>query len=139
VLESSERGQAQRAYKVQVATSRELLRADRPDVWDSGKVASPESIGVVYDGPPLESATRYYWRVRAWDADGHPSRWSDPAWSPPTRAADLSPTGTIRRSPAHGTPDLDRYAAHRRAGRGVRARRGRWSRAIARPARQAVT
>src|SRR5918999_1767115 len=80
VLGSSERGQEQSAYQVQVATSRSRLRADRPDVWDSSRVASPDSIGASYDGPPLESAARYHWRVRGWDADGQPSRWSDPAW-----------------------------------------------------------
>src|SRR5918999_1222007 len=80
VLESSERGQAQSAYQVQVATSRSLLRADRANVWDSRKVSSPDSIGAVYDGPPLESRARYHWRVRVWDADDERSRWSEPAW-----------------------------------------------------------
>jgi alpha-L-rhamnosidase len=79
ILASSERGQAQTAYKVQVATSPSLLRGDEPDVWDSDKVKSPESVNVAYSGPALRSATRYWWRVRVWDADGRPSGWSEPA------------------------------------------------------------
>jgi alpha-L-rhamnosidase len=80
VLESTTRGQAQTAYKVQVATSPGLLRADRPDVWDGDKVKSSDSVNVVYGGPALTSATRYWWRVRAWDADHQPSAWTDPTW-----------------------------------------------------------
>ncbi|MGH2947911.1 MAG: family 78 glycoside hydrolase catalytic domain [Solirubrobacteraceae bacterium] len=80
ILESSTRGQAQTAYRLQVATSRELLLAARPDVWDSGTVESSRSVNVAYGGPALESATRYWWRVRAWDVDDRPSAWSDPTW-----------------------------------------------------------
>lgn len=29
-----------------------------------------DSLYVEYDGPPLQSSTRYYWRVAVWDADG---------------------------------------------------------------------
>jgi len=79
-LESDERGQYQTAYKVQVATSEEKLRADAPDMWDTGKVESGQSVNVVYEGKPLESGQRYYWRVKVWDKHGMPSEWSEPAW-----------------------------------------------------------
>ncbi len=79
-LESDERGQYQTAYKVQVATSEEKLRADAPDMWDTGKVESGQSVNVVYEGKPLESGQRYYWRVKVWDKHGMSSEWSEPAW-----------------------------------------------------------
>jgi alpha-L-rhamnosidase len=48
---------------------------NRP-LWTSGRVASPASILRPYGGPPLQSSTRYYWRVRAWDDAGRASPWS---------------------------------------------------------------
>jgi alpha-L-rhamnosidase len=82
LLESGERGQAQTAYQVVVASSETKIKAKNvsADVWDSGKVGSGQSAGVVYGGRPLESRRRYYYKVRVWDRDGQVSRWSDPAW-----------------------------------------------------------
>ncbi|OON71877.1 alpha-L-rhamnosidase [Streptomyces tsukubensis] len=77
-LVSTASGQAQRAYQVRVATAQRLL--DRPDVWDSGKVASSDSLLVPYRGPELRSRTRYYWSVRVWDTGGKVSAWSTPSW-----------------------------------------------------------
>ncbi|MFJ2760880.1 alpha-L-rhamnosidase [Streptomyces prasinus] len=71
-------GQRQSAYQVRIASS--AARLPRPDVWDSGKVASAESVLVSYDGPRLEPRTRYHWSVRVWDADGAVSPWSAPSW-----------------------------------------------------------
>ena len=48
-------------------------------VWDSGKVASDQSVAVEYAGPALKSQTRYDWRVRAWDKDGIAGEWSPQA------------------------------------------------------------
>ncbi|MEU0598157.1 family 78 glycoside hydrolase catalytic domain [Streptomyces sp. NPDC006393] len=69
----------QGAYRVQAATSLQRLLAGRPDLWDSGKVASatPET---TYDGRTLGSRTRVYWRVMLWSQGGeHSSGWSAPA------------------------------------------------------------
>lgn len=63
-----------------MASSLEALAADEGDVWDTGKVASDRSVHVRYDGPPLTSRQRYYWKVRVWDQAGHVSAYSDPAW-----------------------------------------------------------
>jgi alpha-L-rhamnosidase len=79
-LESAENGQSQTACQILVASSPEALTAERADVWNSGRVASPESAHVVYGGPDLRSRTRYWWKVRVWDADGRASEWSRPAW-----------------------------------------------------------
>ena len=82
VLKSNERGQVQTAYQVLVSSSENALAADKADLWDSGKIASDQSIHVVYAGSPLKSRQRCYWKVRAWDKHGNASPWSKPAfWS----------------------------------------------------------
>ena len=80
ILKSQVRGQKQTAYRVIVSTCLENLDANRGDLWDSQKIISNNSIQVMYQGPPLASATRYCWKVRVWDKDGKPGNWSKPAW-----------------------------------------------------------
>ena len=70
----------QRAFQVLVASSLENLQQDTGDLWDSGRVVSDQSLNVVYQGVPLKSSQRCYWKVRAWDNTGEtPSAWSIPA------------------------------------------------------------
>ncbi|MEO6434542.1 MAG: family 78 glycoside hydrolase catalytic domain, partial [Tepidisphaeraceae bacterium] len=58
------------------------LAADEGDMWDSGKVASDETIQIVYTGKPLQSSQDFFWKVRVYDAAGDASPWSEPArWS----------------------------------------------------------
>jgi alpha-L-rhamnosidase len=80
LLESAQRGQTQTAYEILASSTPERLSSGRADLWDSGKVSSSQSIHVVYQGKPLRSGQRIYWRVRAWDKDGQPSDFSQPAW-----------------------------------------------------------
>jgi alpha-L-rhamnosidase len=75
-MQSSERGQRQTAYRVLLASSAEQLADDRGDLWDSGKVASDRSVGVVYGGKPLRSGSVYFWKVMLWDKDGRSTAWS---------------------------------------------------------------
>ncbi|WP_438444118.1 glycoside hydrolase family 78 protein [Gorillibacterium sp. sgz5001074] len=75
-LTSDRRNVLQAAYRIQVS------REDRsflPEhlVWDSGKVDSDRSIHVEYAGKPLESDTRYYYRIQAWDRSGEAAPWSE--------------------------------------------------------------
>ncbi len=77
--DSAERNWRQSAYQVLVASRPDLLRA-KPDVWDSGRQTSSDSIGVAYRGPKLESGRRYYWTVRVWDAAGRMSEAAAPAF-----------------------------------------------------------
>jgi alpha-L-rhamnosidase len=70
---TGERGQKQTAYQVLVTSSERLLREDKGDLWDSGKVASDQSLAVRFAGTPLISETRYWWKVRVWDEDGRPT------------------------------------------------------------------
>jgi len=70
----------QTAYQIQVASSEKLLTEDTPDIWDSGKTASSQSVLVPYNGPVLKSRQRCYWRVRVWDQNGQPSEFSSIDW-----------------------------------------------------------
>ena len=59
-----------------------MLRKDRGDLWDSGRVVSGQTTWVEYGGKPLRSGQRVYWKVRAWSDTGRPSPWSAQAtWS----------------------------------------------------------
>ncbi|MEI8290427.1 MAG: alpha-L-rhamnosidase N-terminal domain-containing protein [Verrucomicrobiota bacterium] len=78
-MESGERGQKQTAYQVLVASSAKLLAKGEVDLWESGKVASEENIGVLYGGKTLASRQQVFWKVCVWDAAGNPSAWSSPA------------------------------------------------------------
>jgi hypothetical protein len=76
------RVQQQTAYQVLVASEEELLKTDKGDLWDSGKVKSDQSVHLEYAGKPLESRMSCYWKVRIWDQGGKASEWSKPAfWS----------------------------------------------------------
>ncbi len=79
IVESDQRGQKQTAYRVLAASRSELLEDEKADLWDSGKVVSSDSVQVVYQGKPLGSRQRVWWRVTAWDQGDQPST-SQPAW-----------------------------------------------------------
>ena len=78
--DSAERNWKQMAYEIFVASSNESLQTGKADIWDSGKIDSAESVGIVYRGPVLESRRRYYWKVRVWDAAGQNSESTGAAW-----------------------------------------------------------
>jgi len=80
VLKTDERGQRQTAFRVVVASSRELLDRKKGDLWDSGRVLSDQSIHVVYGGKPLMSRQGCHWKVQIWDKDGKICPWSQPAY-----------------------------------------------------------
>ncbi|MEV5981091.1 alpha-L-rhamnosidase [Streptomyces sp. NPDC052114] len=107
-LSSDAPDQAQSAYQIRVATS--ARRLDRPDVWDSGKVTSPDSVLVPYDGPELAARTRYFWSVRVWDTADRPSPWSEPTWweTGLTSAADWSARWIGAPAALIGAPALDK-------------------------------
>jgi len=81
-LQDPARGARQTGYEVRVSSRPELLAngADRPDVWDSGRIASGKSLNVRYGGPALKAATRYFWLVKLWDAAGNPYVESAVSW-----------------------------------------------------------
>lgn len=80
-LESSRKNVMQTAYQILVASSPELLAQDKGDLWDSGKVQSDASQWITYQGMPLKSNRRAYWKVRSYTTEGE-TGWSTPAhWS----------------------------------------------------------
>ena len=79
IITSDQRGQKQTAYQVLVASSQSLLKQNRGDLWDTGKVQSDQSVLVAYQGKPLSSGTQCFWKVRVWGMDQKPSAWSEPA------------------------------------------------------------
>lgn len=67
----------QAGYRIQVA----LEGSFAGPVWDSGQVASSESVSVAYAGPPLRSRTRYFWQVRVWTTRTGASAAEESPWS----------------------------------------------------------
>jgi len=63
-MQSSVLGQCQTAYRI-VVQNADIV------VWDSGKVESDVSVGIVYAGASLTSSTDYTWKVTVWDKDGN--------------------------------------------------------------------
>jgi alpha-L-rhamnosidase len=80
IVTSAERGQRQTAYQVLAASSEAELDANRGDLWDSGRVASNKTAHIEYDGKPLSSTQRIWWKVRVWDQADRPSTWSDASY-----------------------------------------------------------
>ncbi|MBR4170346.1 MAG: alpha-L-rhamnosidase [Kiritimatiellae bacterium] len=70
-------GERQTAYQIQVATTTSKFRAGTPDLWDSGKVTSANSLSIPYQGAALPTSRDICWRVRAWDQDGKEGSWSE--------------------------------------------------------------
>lgn len=124
-LASGGQDRSQTAYQIRVAT--DPRRLAEPDVWDSARVASSDSLLVPYAGPPLRARTRYHWSVRVWDDKGEVSEWSEPSWweTGLTAASDwsaqwisapaalvASPRSTARHG--SGSPRVTRRTAPRR-------------------------
>jgi len=80
ILESAQRGQKQKAYRILVASTPDSLNRDIGDLWDTGKIASDQSMQVVYEGAQLGSRKRCYWKVCAWDVNDVMTPFSEPAF-----------------------------------------------------------
>ncbi|MFD2864507.1 family 78 glycoside hydrolase catalytic domain [Mucilaginibacter antarcticus] len=57
------------AYQLVVADSEKAIYESKPNVWDSGKIISPQSTAVIYNGPELKPNTAYYWTVKVWSSN----------------------------------------------------------------------
>lgn len=79
-LETNENAVHQSAYQILAATDEDLLTEEKADLWNSGKVESPESAWVLYQGDELSSKSFVYWKVRVWDGDDKASDWSETAY-----------------------------------------------------------
>ncbi|MGZ3845385.1 MAG: family 78 glycoside hydrolase catalytic domain, partial [Flavisolibacter sp.] len=76
-IASDKRNTTQSAYEIMVSTQHDLAGNI---VWSTGKINSDSSVQVAYKGKPLQSTSKYYWRVRVWDNEGKASPWSDLAY-----------------------------------------------------------
>lgn len=59
--------------RVSVATSPDMLRQGKANMWKSQRINGSVS-RMVYKGKPLQSHTRYYWQVEVWGTSGHKLR-----------------------------------------------------------------
>jgi alpha-L-rhamnosidase len=91
----------QSGYQVLVATDEKLLRPGYADAWDSGRVASEDSLQIRYAGKPLRSQQRYVWAVCVWDGQGQASPWSRSSFEMGLlSASDWKAGWIIRKDPA---------------------------------------
>ncbi len=79
ILESKIRGVAQSAYRVLVASRKDILAKNIGNLWDSGTVYSSETAHIPYSGKALASSQKVFWKVRSWDLNNVASAWSDDA------------------------------------------------------------
>ena len=72
-------GRAQSAYRIVVASTKELAEAGTGDLWDTGKVESEDCFEIAYAGQTLTSRMDCYWAVKVWDEQGTESDWTKTA------------------------------------------------------------
>jgi len=77
-LPLNEQVKHQTAYRIVCASDPKML-SDSPDLWDSGWISSNQSLFIDYQGSPLQSRKRVYWKVRLKSGDDILSDWSDSA------------------------------------------------------------
>ena len=70
IISSTDRDQAQTAYRIFVASTKNLLYKNGADIWDSGKTLSDETIQHEYQPDNLQSGNCYFWKVIIWDKTG---------------------------------------------------------------------
>jgi alpha-L-rhamnosidase len=73
------RNQFQSAYELVVSDNLAAIQQEKGNVWTTGKVSTNENLHIEYNGTPLRSFTKYYWRVRVYNQDEVASAWSQPA------------------------------------------------------------
>ncbi|WP_352422844.1 family 78 glycoside hydrolase catalytic domain [Proteiniphilum sp.] len=79
ILHSSSDNVCQKSYEIIVSDRLDDIEHYKGENWSSGIVHSSNNIHVKYEGEPLKSFMRYYWRVRIFDMYGNSSGWSDVA------------------------------------------------------------
>jgi len=77
---STERNQVQSAYEIIVSDNLPAINKGMGNIWTTGKIISSENIQLPYAGKPLQSFTRYYWRVKIYNQKDEASDWSEINW-----------------------------------------------------------
>ena len=72
-LASDRRDTRQAAYRILVAGTEDDVVSGRGTLWDSGRVASSETVDLPYAGAPLPPGAECVWAVQVWDERGEPS------------------------------------------------------------------
>lgn len=109
VVDSRLRNQQQAAYELIVASNQADIGKQKGNIWTTGKVTSSNSLNIEFGGAALTSFTKYYWRVKIYDAEGQASGWSSTA---SFETAMLDSTDWTARWIGDGRdnpPDRDRY------------------------------
>lgn len=70
IVASGEKNQKQSSYRILVATTRAKLENGEGDLWDSGEVASDDTIHIEYKGRALKPRQRAWWTVTVKDGSG---------------------------------------------------------------------
>jgi hypothetical protein len=68
----------QSAFEIMVSSSLNYSKANRADVWTSGKMRNDSIGSAIYDGPQLKINQTYLWKVRVWDKKNAPGPYSSP-------------------------------------------------------------
>ncbi|RUT68331.1 hydrolase [Flavobacterium cupreum] len=103
-LTSEKRNVSQNTYQILVASSAEKLQKNEADSWDSGKMISNKNLHISYNGHPLKTENKYFWKVRIWDQENKVSKWSRTAsFRIAPSASDLNPIwiGAITKADSH--------------------------------------
>ena len=79
-LRDNRQGARQTAYRLLVASKPELLAVGKVNVWDSGRIASGQSVAVPYAGASIAPSTRYFWKVLLWDQENKLAPESPVSW-----------------------------------------------------------
>ena len=71
------RGLVQSAYRVSVCSAASCAT---PDLWDSGKVVSAQTLEITMDPAKLRPMLRAFWKVQVYDGDGNACETSAVTW-----------------------------------------------------------
>ena len=77
--QSADRDVRQSAFQILVSDSREKLKDNIGNIWDSKIVKSDQSNQIEYTGLPLSSEKKYFWKVKIQTISGKESDWSQAA------------------------------------------------------------
>ncbi len=67
----------------QIQTAYEIIFSENENFknsWGTGKIISSQNNNIVYSGRSLKSNTKYYWKVKTYNAKNISSGWSKPSW-----------------------------------------------------------
>jgi len=77
-MNSTGKNEMQIAYQILIADDAdEISMTGKGNIWDSGKIISSQSAGVLYKGNKIKPGTSYYWTVRVWNNHGQVSPYAE--------------------------------------------------------------